>query len=432
LRKVWKNLSPGIIGRFKRFQHYLRVMDAGEILIYIVCYFGLLTSIYFLLTLYENRNRIAHPKATKFPKVTVIVPAYNEEKTIAKTIRSLLNLDYPKLQIIVIDDGSTDSTYRIAKTFRGIEVYKKKNGGKAAALNLGLKKAKGELVGALDADSFVDKNALRNMIGYFEDERIVAVTPSLRVYKPKTILQKIQRVEYLIGIFLRKVFSFIGSIHVTPGPFTIYRKSFFDKHGGYDENNLTEDIEVALRIQSIGGEIENSVESNVYTVSPYHFKPLLNQRLRWYLGFIENVYRYRHVFSPGHGNLGLIVLPAAFISVILVILMMFYSTYMFLDRAFKDLLNYQSIGFDWTRVFELNFDLFFVNLERYTLLTIITLIIGVCILVIARNLAKENERIRYHYLFYTLFYWFLFGFWWLGAIFLKITGKRIYWGKKKV
>jgi len=409
-------------------------MELGEILIYIVCYFGLLTSIYFLITLYENRKKFDTPKYKLFPFVSVIVPAYNEEKTLAKTIKSLKGLNYPKkkLQIIVIDDGSTDRTYNIAKSFKGIEVYRKKNGGKSTALNLGLKKARGVLVGALDADSFVDKEALRRLLGYFNDKNIMAVTPSLHVYKPKSFLQKIQKIEYLISIFLRKIFSFLGSIHVTPGPFTIYRKEFFDRYGGYDENNLTEDIEVALRIQSKGYEIENSHNATVFTVSPYHFKPLLNQRLRWYLGFIENVYNYKFLFSPKFGNLGLIILPTAFISAFLVILMMFYTFFTITKDIIKTFLNYYNIRFDFLKIIDFKLDIFYLNVENYALLTLITLFIGIIILIVAKNIAGEKQKIYYPYILYMLFYWFLFGFWWFCALCLKMFNKRIYWGQKKL
>jgi cellulose synthase/poly-beta-1,6-N-acetylglucosamine synthase-like glycosyltransferase len=260
----------------------------------------------------------------------------------------------------------------------------------------------------------------------------MAVTPSLRVYKPKSILQRVQMIEYLIGIFLRKIFSFLGSLHVTPGPFTIYRKELFDRYGGYEENNMTEDIEVALRIQSLGYEIENSIDANVYTVSPYHFRPLLKQRLRWYLGFIENVYNYRHLFAPKYGNLGLLVLPAAFISIFLVIIMMFYSLFISADELVRRLINYYNIGFDVTKLFDFKIDLFYINIESYTALTFVTLILGIVLVLLAKRLSDEKEKIRFHYLFYALIYWFLFGFWWLGAFFMKFTGKRVYWGQKRL
>ncbi|MBN1503141.1 glycosyltransferase [Candidatus Woesearchaeota archaeon] len=411
-------------------------MNFGDILIYSVCYFGLFTAFFSLFTIYENKHRIKNPKAKAQPGVSIIIPAFNEEKNIEKTIKSLLALDYPKekIQIIVIDDGSTDSTYNMAKKYskRGVEVYKTTNQGKASALNFGLKKAVHPIVGALDADSFADKNAIKRMVGYFNDKKVMAVTASLRVYKPKTFLERIQMIEYMIGIFLRKVFAFLGSIHVTPGPLSLYRKSFFKKYGGYDEANLTEDIEIALRIQKKGYEIENSVDADVYTIAPYRFKPLFNQRLRWYLGFLENVFNYRELLNPRFGNLGLIILPASFISVLLVISVLFYLLFITLKDILKSLLNFINVGFDLMKIFKINFDLFYLNLGGVFLLTLVSLIMGIAIIMLAKRLSKKKESIKSHFIVYTVVYWILFGVWWIGALFLKITGLRLRWGEKKL
>ena len=339
-------------------------MDFGDILIYITSYFGLFTAIFFFLTLFENRKKIKNPKYTRLPSVTIAVPAFNEEHTIAKTIKSLLRLDYKKkkIRIIVVDDGSLDKTYSVAKKFEceNLKVYRKKNGGKGTALNFALEKTNTELFGALDADSFVRSDALKKMIGYFENPKVMAVTPSLKVYKPKNILQKIQYIEYLMGIFLRKIFAFLGSIHVTPGPFTIYRVSFFRKYGGYDSFNPTEDIEIALRIQEKKGIIENSVDATVHTVTPASFNELLKQRVRWYSGFTQNVMDYKHLFSYDYGNLGMFILPASFASVLLVVVSLFYTIYKIITRTIiQNLLNWNYIDFDFWRLFDPNFDFFF-------------------------------------------------------------------------
>lgn len=408
-------------------------MQFGEFLVYATSYFGLFTAIFFLFTMYEYKHKLKVPKAHKYYKVSVIVPAYNEEKTIKKTIKSLLNLDYPKdkLEILIIDDGSTDNTYKIAKKFenKNLKVFTKKNGGKGTALNFGLKKCTGELVGALDADSFVSRHALKRIIGYFNDKEIMAVTPSLKVYNPKTILQKVQMIEYLIGIFLRKAFALLGSIHVTPGPFSIYRKSFFDKYGGYDENNLTEDIEVALRIQSKKYIIENSETGSVYTVSPSSFRQLLRQRLRWYIGFTQNVIRYRHLFSKKHGNLGLFVLPGSFVSVFLVILLLFYSGFKFFRNTYRNLLNYYQIKFDLLTLLDLKLDSFYLNISTVMFLSILSLIAGLAIVYFAKKISKEKTRIKFSYVFFLMIYWVLFGFWWIASGVYKLSGRKVKWGK---
>lgn len=409
-------------------------MEFGALLLYIVIYFGLFTSIFFFLTIYENRHKVQTPRAKRLPTVTVLVPAYNEENTIGKTLDSLLALDYPaqKLQIIVIDDGSKDRTYKLAKTYesKGITVLSKANEGKGKALNFALRDAKGELVCALDADSYVDPKALKRLVGYFSDPEVMAVTPSLKVNSPKTVLQKIQFIEYLLGIYLRKVFALLGAIHVTPGPFSVYRKSFFDKYGAYDHTTITEDIEIALRIQSMQYKIENCVDAFVYTNSPSSFKTLLRQRVRWYRGFVDNVFRYRNLFSPKYGDLGMFILPASFLSVGLVILALAYSIGRLSYETYKWVNNLISIDFDFWNLIDLRFDWFFFDQSTIMLLTILTVTIGITMIYIAKKLAHERISIASMYCFYMLIYMPLFAWWWVCALYYKIANKKIRWAGK--
>ena len=406
-------------------------MDLGLILIYATCYFGLFTTLFFLFTLIENRKEITKGYTKKFPKVSILIPAYNEERTLYKTVSSLLRLDYPKdkLEIIVIDDGSTDNTFMIAKKFvsQGVKAYTKKNEGKGKTLNFGLKRATGTLIGCLDADSFVSRDSLKKIIAYFDDSKVMAVTPSLKVYKPKNILQRIQMVEYLVGIFLRKMFALLGSIHVTPGPFSIYRKEFFDKYGGYDEDNLTEDIEIALRILSKGYDIENSVDASVYTVAPYNLKSLFKQRVRWYTGFAENILRYRHLFSRRYGNLGLFILPGSFFTVLLVIVSLYYFVSKLINQGIQYFHNINAIGFDVFGNLNLKFSTFYISLTPAIILIILSILTGIIVVVLAKKLSKEKTKITLSYIPYLVFYWFFFGFCWILAATLKIFKKRLIW-----
>jgi len=411
-------------------------MDFGIILMYIVSYFGLFTSLFFLLTYFENRKKLSNPRLKRFPTITIAVPAYNEEKTISKTLNSLLNLNYPKdkIKLVVIDDGSTDNTYKISKEFakQGVITYTKKNTGKGDSLNFVLKKCKTELFAALDADSFVNSDCLKKMLGYFSNPKVMAVTPSLKVYQPKNMLQKIQYIEYLMGIFLRKVFSFVESIHVTPGPLTIYRKTFFEKYGPYDAFNITEDIEIALRIQRNHYLIENSVDASVYTVAPATFGKLLKQRLRWYIGFIRNVANYKDLFSLKYGNLGVFVLPASFISIALVIATVIYASYQFISRTMiQNFVNLNSINFDFWTVLKTNIDTFYLNFSIISFVILLLVALGVVIVLIAKNMSKENTKIRFFYPFYIIFYWMLFGFWWILAGIYTAFGKEVVWGQKR-
>src|SRR3989338_5730369 len=409
-------------------------MQFGHILFYVTTYFSLFSALLMISTLFENKKKLINPPATKYPAITLIVPAYNEEKSIALTIRSLLDLDYPKgkLDIIVVDDGSTDKTYQISSGFSSsnVKVYKKANGGKASALNFAIKECKTKFVGSLDADSFVERDSLKKMMGYFENPNVMAVTPSLKVYDPKTLLQKIQRIEYLTGIFLRKVFSFLGSIHVTPGPFSLYRKSFFKEFGGYDESTLTEDIEIALRIQSNNFAIENSADAIVYTLGPDNFSNLFKQRIRWYLGFLDNVIKYKHLFNPKYGNLGVFILPASFFSVFLALASFFYASIKYGKALLNYLFKLNSINYDIIKMIDFKLDVFYLNTTNIIFMSVFLLSLGIFILYIARKISNDPAKIRFFYFFYLAFYWMLFSIWWSTVFIYKIIGKRISWEHK--
>ena len=193
----------------------------------------------------------------------------------------------------------------------------KENGGKHTALNFGLSQSKSELIGCLDADSYVDKDALKHIVQYFEDKQTMAVTPSVKIYQPKNILQMIQSVEYGWGIFIRKVLAYLGALYVTPGPFSIFRREVFEKIGSYRHAHNTEDLEIALRMQAHHMKIANAHNARVYTVAPDTLKKLYKQRLRWTFGFIKNVIDYKFIFfRKQYGNLGIFILPMASVSII--------------------------------------------------------------------------------------------------------------------
>jgi len=166
-----------------------------NIIFYLLVFLSVYVQVFFFVTFLENRKKIVtrngEIKLANYPAVTIAVPCWNEEKTVEKTVHSILNLNYPKdkVKIFLIDDGSTDNTWNVINKFAGypnIKVFHKKNGGKYTALNLGLQNMETDFFGGLDADSFVDREALIRIMSYFEkDERIMAVAPSIAVNNPK-------------------------------------------------------------------------------------------------------------------------------------------------------------------------------------------------------------------------------------------------------
>ena len=218
----------------------------------------------FILIYTKNKNELfSYPKLTKNYSLSIIIPCYNEGKTIGGVIESLLNSDYKELKkIIVVDDCSTDDSYKIIKEYeKKYDIVKAvrtpKNTGKASgSKNYGTKFVNTELMGFVDADSYPQKDAITKMVGFFNDEELAAVTPSIFVKRKEKFIERIQSIEYRIISFTRKLLGFVGAIYVTPGPLAIYRKKFFDKIGGFDENNLTEDIEITWNLLSQGYKIE--------------------------------------------------------------------------------------------------------------------------------------------------------------------------------
>lgn len=278
----------------------------------------------FLLIYIQNRKEFFYiPKVTKNYSLSIVIPCYNEGKNIGGTIKAVLNSSYRGLKkIIVVDDCSTDDSYEIIKFYA--KKYKKvmavqtpKNTGKASgSKNYGAKFVKTELIGFVDADSYPQKDAIKNMVGFFDNKNTASVTSSILVQRRGTFIEKLQAIEYRIIAFTRKLLGFIGAIYVTPGPLAIYRTSAFDDVGRFDETNLTEDIEITWNFLYKGYDIEMCIPSKAYTVAPNKFRSWFSQRIRWNLGGIQTITKYKKTFAK-RGMLGSFVLPFFIISWIL-------------------------------------------------------------------------------------------------------------------
>jgi len=269
-------------------------------------------SVYILAFFVWKRRKASIPK-NKLPGVSVVVPAYNEEKNIADTIESLLNLEYPKnkLEIIVVDDGSTDNTFEIAKKYEGsnVKVIRKENGGKSSALNAGIRAAKFEIIACMDADSIATGDALKTLVSYIVEENADAVTPVMHVWKPKNLTERFQWAEYILSNVMRRALDTLHAQYVTPGPFSVFRRESFERYGYFDEKNITEDMEMAMRIQAKGGKIVHASDAIVYTKVPDNIISLIKQRVRWNLGFLENAWEYRKKVWKNGGDMGVFVFP---------------------------------------------------------------------------------------------------------------------------
>ncbi len=413
------------------------MIEIPVLILYVTLFVSLFFEIFLLITYLEVREELSLEKhldknIEQFPTVTIIVPCFNEEKTLSATINSILNLDYPKdkLSLILVDDGSTDRTASELQKFNNysqIKIFYKENGGKHTALNFALQQVQSDLVGCLDADSFVNADALRKIVPFFDDTSIMAVTPSIKVFEPKSVLQYVQKIEYSWGIFLRRMLSSLGALYVTPGPFSIFRTNVFKEIGGYRLGHNTEDLEMALRMQKNRYKIVNSHGAHVYTVAPANFPALYKQRVRWTYGFLNNALDYREMFfNKKYGNIGLFILPIATVSV-------FFTLYLFgnilwnVSNKISDLfVRFQTIGFNWD-LSSLKFDWYFLNTSTVSILTITALSLTLVILYLSLKLAEGKFKLSRGIFYYMLLYVFLVPFWLLKALFNTVFRMKVNW-----
>ena len=300
----------------------------------------------FIVLNIKNRDKLfSYPKSNRRYKVSVLIPAYNEEESINETIKHIMALDYPKplLDIIVINDGSTDKTSEIVKSlikkYSRLRLLDKKNSGKADSLNQGIKIANGELIAVVDSDSFPFPDALKKMVNYFDDEKIGAVTSFVSIRnKSQNILTRIQSLEYLILAWTRKMLDFIDSVYVTNGPLSVYRKEHLLKVGGFDSKSITEDIDITWNILDHGYKTAMCLPARVSTIAPSKFKPWWRQRIRWGIGGFQVISKFKKSFFK-KGIFGAFILPYVSLSIILGVFVFSFSFYLFLKDLFIMLLT---------------------------------------------------------------------------------------------
>lgn len=416
-------------------------MDSTRDIITLATLFcSLYFEIFMLLTYLESR-KILHDRVntsasvnSEFPGVTIIVPCYNEEKTAGKTIESLLHLDYPKdkLHILAINDGSTDSTAAALEKYMGhpqIEIIHKENGGKHTVLNIGIARATTEFVGCLDADSYAKPDALMRLMRRFENPLVMAVVPSLHVSDAKTLIQKMQSVEYLIGTFLRSVLGELNALYVTPGPLSIFRKTVFETIGHYKKAHNTEDMEMALRMQANGLVIASAHDAVVYTSSPGTPKALYRQRVRWVSGFLHNVRDYRHMlFNLRYGHIGGFVLPMMLLSTASVTFVVSTFAYDIFNAIRDAVFRFEALGakmFEWSRPL---WDWFFFHTSPVLFASVIIFFVLLCFIIIGTTLSKSKNRLSlFDIACYVSLYSLIAPFWIIRSLANVIFQKQATW-----
>lgn len=413
-----------------------------EIFFYIFSFTSLYVQVFMLVVFIEKKRNILirteKIQLPEYPAVTITIPAYNESRNIEKTVNSLLALDYPqdKVFINIVDDGSTDDTWEVMQQYKDhpqIKIFTKENGGKYTANNLGLENSHTHFVGCLDADSEVHPESLKRIMTYFDSESIMAVAPTILIKDPKTIIQKAQSVEYEYSIYVKKMLGMLNAIHVTPGPFSIFRTSVFDKIGPYRHAHNTEDQEIALRMQQNHMKIEHAPDAYVYTIGPHKIKGLYKQRVRWIYGFIKNALDYKHLlFKSEYGHIGFITLPSGIVSILSVIFLFSYALYKFMNFLYSKVIYYQAVGFGNSFVFSTpKFDFFYAPSQSIFFTTLFVYGLVFTSLFLGQRMRYGKIRITMNLFYFFFLYSIIAPFWLLKSIYNAIRSYESSWTNER-
>lgn len=229
-----------------------------------------------------------------FPMVSILVPCFNEEKVVQHAVQSLLKIDYPNFEIIVIDDGSSDLTLLLAKAFESeirVRVIYQVNQGKANALNRGISEAHGEYIFSMDADSILDRDALKLGVPYLNaSPKTAAVAGKVIVGNANNALTQFQKLEYIVGLnFQKSAQSFLSMVTIIPGPVGLFRRSAVLAVGGYSSITFAEDCDLTIRLLMKGYGTVYCPDMIATTEAPDDYFSLLKQRYRWSRGTLQAI-----------------------------------------------------------------------------------------------------------------------------------------------
>jgi cellulose synthase/poly-beta-1,6-N-acetylglucosamine synthase-like glycosyltransferase/spore germination protein YaaH/peptidoglycan/xylan/chitin deacetylase (PgdA/CDA1 family) len=253
------------------------------------------------------------------PLVSVLIPAYNEEEVIVRTVTSALAADYPNMEIIVINDGSTDRTGELLQENFGenprVHIIHQVNGGKPSALVRGLDNANGKIVVTIDADTHIDSKAVSKLVRNFVDPKIGAVAGNVKVGNRTRWLTRWQALEYITSQNMEKrAFDLLNCIPVVPGAIGAWRVEAITAAGGFTAETVAEDTDLTIAIRRAGWRISYDEEAIGYTQAPETAEALMRQRFRWTFGTLQSVYKHRDTIGRWkYGTLGWVALPNIFI-----------------------------------------------------------------------------------------------------------------------
>jgi len=334
------------------FRQYLRALPdsiafsslafVGEFIILVFFVGNILMSARLLLVgIFAVIERMRPPHAVASPgfnpRVAVLIPAFNEEKVIVRTVRSVLNSDYPNLHIIVIDDGSSDHTFDVARQAYAaeiaagrVQVLSKRNEGKAAALNFALDRITEEFYVGIDADTVIAADAISKLIPHFEDPLVGAVAGNAKVGNRVNLWTRWQALEYITSQnFERRALDLFNVVTVVPGAIGAWRTGPVKAAGGYPINTVAEDADLTMNLLEQKLKVVYEDRALAFTESPCDARGLMRQRFRWSFGILQAVWKHRAAFVR-YKAMGYFALPNILIFQMLLPLLSPFIDLMFL------------------------------------------------------------------------------------------------------
>jgi cellulose synthase/poly-beta-1,6-N-acetylglucosamine synthase-like glycosyltransferase len=329
---------------------------------------------------------------TVWPKISIIIPARNEEKFIRNSIQAALEADYPNKEIIIIDDGSTDRTFEIASSYipKGIKVFRRNvpSGSKGVAINHGIVHSTGDIILSVDADTIIEYGSLKELIKKFNNPNVLAVSGNVRILTgengKKNILTKFQAYEYLLSMETgRRYCSLLNTLIIIPGAMGAFRRKECYEIGLFDKDIITEDFDITIKIRKINGKIVFADKAISWTYCPDTWRKWIRQRIRWSYGQIETLWKHRNTLFKYHFQNPFVAAfyDMIFMDIILLFIRLLWMPYLLI---------------------------FYINIFPYlmTLTFLLYLLNEVIIAITAGLLSPRKEDIKYFYLvpFIILFY----------------------------
>ncbi len=387
---------------------------------------------FFIIIYFGNRKQIFFsPEPEKNLTVSFLIAAWNEEATISETIKHIFNTGYNKIvEVIVIDNNSTDRTREIVKKLQKkypkLKLVQEKKQGKGHALNYGLKIAKGELIAVVDADSYPAKGSIGKMMGFFNDKKVGAVTAPITVRNPSTFFSKLQSIEYKVIAFSRKLLDYVDSIYVTPGPLALYRKKALEDIGGFDANNLTEDIEATWHLTYAGWERRMCLSTEATTTVPKTLKGWFVQRRRWNLGGLQCLNKYKTSLGR-KGMLGWFIMPFFILNTFMGLIGLGVFAYLFGKRIFSKFLLAKYSILVGTPMVTLND--FYLTPSVLNYLGVVLFVVGLIFTLMVLSILNEKILKKENILnipFYMTIYLIIYPFIMLSALWHVVRRKRVW------